>query len=104
MPGGRDHEPGGAARGEGDHREIIARLGEKIEKYISKLPSVLNECKPRDRAGERLLDLASRYLHDARYFLDRGEVVEAFTCLSYAWALLRAGAEVGVLDVPEGEV
>ncbi|HII71105.1 TPA: DUF357 domain-containing protein [Methanopyrus kandleri] len=64
----------------------------------------MNECKPRDRAGERLLDLASRYFYDARYFLDRGEMVEAFTCLSYAWALLRAGAEVGVLDVPEDEV
>ncbi len=64
----------------------------------------MDECEPRNRAGERLLDLASRYLHDARYFLERGEIVEAFTCLSYAWALLRAGAEVGALDVPEGEV
>ncbi|WP_456482356.1 DUF357 domain-containing protein [Methanopyrus sp.] len=79
-------------------------MSEKIERYISKLPAVLNECKPRGRAGERLLDLANRYLRDARYFLDRGEVVEAFACLSYAWALLRAGAEVGALDVPEGKV
>jgi len=53
--------------------------------------------------GEELLDLAERYYHDGRYYLAHDQPVEAFACLSYAWALLKAGKEAGMLEL-EGEV
>ncbi len=79
-------------------------LLEKLGKYLEDLPRVLESCEPDGDAGEELLDLARRYLEDGRYYVERGRCVDAFVCLCYAWALLKAGEVVGVLRVPEGEV
>ncbi len=82
----------------------MRELEEKLKKYLEDLPKVLESCEVVASEGSELLDLAERYLEDGRFYLKEGRKVDAFVCLCYAWALLKAGETVGVLRVPEGSV
>ncbi|MHC1579418.1 MAG: DUF357 domain-containing protein [Candidatus Alkanophagales archaeon] len=50
-----------------------------------------------------IVELAARYCEDARFYLERGDVLTAFGCINYAHGLLDAvRIEAGLWDV-EGE-
>lgn len=50
-------------------------------------------------AAEDFLDMATRYLSDARHFEQKKDFVNAFACLNYAHGWLDAGARLGLFDV-----
>ncbi|MFH1134392.1 MAG: DUF357 domain-containing protein [Nanoarchaeota archaeon] len=50
-------------------------------------------------AAEDFLDMAQRYLSDAKHFAQKGDLVNAFAAVNYAHGWLDAGARLGLFDV-----
>jgi N-acetylglutamate synthase-like GNAT family acetyltransferase len=50
-------------------------------------------------AAEDFLNMARSYFADARHFLEKGDLVNAFAAVNYAHGWLDAGARLGLFDV-----
>ncbi|MBS3171405.1 DUF357 domain-containing protein [Candidatus Woesearchaeota archaeon] len=57
-----------------------------------------------DKAREKILDMAKRYIDDAHYFKKKGDIVTAISALSYAHGLLDAGALLGIFDAHDSNL
>ena len=80
---------------------------EKLEKYFSisrralKMAEESMERVKINGAKFEIVDMVTRYLKDAKYFMDKDDYVNAFACLNYAHGWLDAGARIGVFDVKD---
>jgi len=80
---------------------------EKLEKYFSitrralKMAEESLERVKINGAKFEIVDMVTRYLKDAKYFMDKDDYVNAFACLNYAHGWLDAGARIGVFDVKD---
>lgn len=79
---------------------------ERLEKYFSVTRRALGKVQLTIPAscdftviGADFLDMAQRYLSDAEFFSQKGDIVTAFAALNYAHGWLDAGARLGVFDV-----
>lgn len=79
---------------------------ERVNRYVSitakaleKVRIVAPERSFSRMVAEDFLRMASAYFEDARGFLDRGELVNAFACINYAHGWLDCGARLGLFDV-----
>ena len=83
---------------------------EKLEKYFSITREALQKAKPavdtsRKAQAEDFLDMASRYVEDAEYFLTKKkDAVLAFAALNYAHGWLDAGARIGLFKVNDSKL
>ena len=86
------------------HRTIS---NEKLVQYFSITQEALNQAgialdKSRLKEANDFLDMASRYVHDAHYFLEKKQdAVLAFAALNYAHGWLDAGARIGLFKVKD---
>ena len=75
---------------------------ERAEKYISLTEKALavvqiavsGKLRP---VAEDMLDMARRYLSDARYYFEKGDYSTALAAASYAHAWLDVGVRLGLL-------
>ncbi|HIH37976.1 DUF357 domain-containing protein [Candidatus Woesearchaeota archaeon] len=79
---------------------------EKIEKYLSITTKAIEGVKIAKeknvdwrKMAEDFLDMASRYLKDAKHYYSKGDVVIAFASVNYAHGWLDAGARLGFWDI-----
>ena len=79
---------------------------DKVEKYLNLTQEALDKVKISDsgkinwkEAAADFLDMAQRYHSDASYFMEKGELVNAFAAVNYAHGWLDAGARLGLFDV-----
>ena len=79
---------------------------EKLDKYFDVASRALGKVKLNTEAkidvkasAEDFLDMAKRYIEDAKHFRDKGDIVTAFAALNYAHGWLDAGARLGLFDV-----
>lgn len=75
---------------------------ERIAKYFDVTGRALAKAKPaKGHEGQAaiVLDMARRYVSDARHFEQKGDKVLAFAALNYAHGWLDCGARLGILDV-----
>ena len=77
---------------------------EKAERYISITERALREVEIIPPEGSKLreiaeflLDMARRYLSDARYFFGKGDYPTALAAASYAHAWIDVGVVLGLL-------
>ena len=83
---------------------------EKLEKYFSITGEALQKAKhavdtSRKAQAEDFLDMASRYVEDAEYFLTKKkDAVLAFAALNYAHGWLDAGARIGLFKVNDSRL
>ncbi len=84
---------------------------EKLEKYFSvtdkaikKAKSAISRSPEKKKAAEDFLDMAERYLSDAKHFRGKGDFVSAFGAVNYAHAWLDAGARLGFFEVHDDEL
>jgi hypothetical protein len=80
--------------------------GERVEKYIlltSEALAKLKICAPERSFSRKMADdflhMARAYFEDAREFVRKGDLVNAFACVNYAHGWLDCGARVGLFDV-----
>ena len=79
---------------------------EKVERYISLTSEGLGKLKiaaPDKSFNKKLADdflkMAKAYFEDAKDFLAKGDLVNAFACVNYAHGWLDSGARIGLFDV-----
>jgi hypothetical protein len=77
-------------------------IEQKLSRYFELTSAALKKVKIVDKhkkEAEDLLDLAKRYFDDAKYFEEKGDLVNAFGAIVYAHAFLDVGARLGFFDV-----
>ncbi len=77
---------------------------EKISHYLDLTKRAIEKVKLADKKpvlwkAAEFLDMARRYYSDAVYFLEKGDIVNAFAAVNYAHGWLDAGARIGFFDV-----
>jgi len=94
----------------GQFMKVAEKAGEiaekKVKSYLSKTEAALAKAKiiapPRSmarEAAEDFMEMALAYYSDARHFLEKGDLVNAFACVNYAHGWLDCGARIGLFDV-----
>ena len=68
-----------------------------LEKILKKTEEALLAIEVIDPKGEKILDMAERYVADAKHFIEKGELRVAFGAVEYAHGLLDGGVGAGVL-------
>ncbi len=93
-----------ASRRESTARATITRA--HLDRYISVTEKALKALKvaPPERSHHRrlandFLEMAQAYAIDAKHFRDKGDLVNALSCVNYAHGWLDAGARLGLFDV-----
>jgi len=85
---------------------------EKVARYLNNLNNVLNQIKEKGVEEEDvkgIVDLADRYLSDAKYYLKMGDLFTSLVCVVYAEGLLDSLRFLGKLkynwqfEVPEAK-
>lgn len=73
---------------------------ERVEKYIYNMRIVLKHVKGQDVSGKyrEVIDLAERYVKDAEYYLDVGDIETSALCVAYAEGLLDTLRILGIVD------
>ncbi len=74
----------------------------EVKNYIERMKKVLEELSI---IGEDngVVDLASRYLSDAEYFLNKGDELRAVEALAISWAYIDALLHLGIVKVKDKE-
>jgi len=78
------------------------QIDQKLQKYFELTSKALKKVKiveTHKKEAEDFLDLAQRYYDDAKYFEKKGDLVNAFGAVCYAYAFLDIGARLGFFDV-----
>jgi hypothetical protein len=79
---------------------------DRVEKYIALTSNALTKLRiaaPERSFNRRLADdfliMARSYFEDAKEFVRKGDLVNAFACVNYAHGWLDSGARIGLFDV-----
>jgi hypothetical protein len=80
-------------------REHIERYLATTERAIAKVKVAPSERSHLIRVAQDFLEMAQAYAGDARHFYERGDFVNALSCVNYAHGWLDAGARLGLFDV-----
>ena len=85
-----------------DDGSIVTK--EKVEKYLALTAEARAKATPIAESEEDVARLDSMmrmcddYQADAKYFLDKGDLVRAFGAINYAHAWIDAAVRIGLLD------
>ena len=79
--------------------ERLQKYFEITSKAIAKVKIVPDPRIDALRSANDFLDMAKRYLDDAKHFAKKGDIVNAFAAVNYAHGWLDAGARIGLFDV-----
>lgn len=85
-------------------REKVLEYIKLTEKALSKVKFKKNLDPSLKKIAEEFLDMARRYYIDAKYFLEKGQLVNAFATINYAHGWLDSGSKLGVFDVKDSKL
>jgi len=87
-------------------KELLDKYFKVAQKALDKVKIVEDETREVSWKETALdfLDMATRYIKDAHYFLEKGDIPRAFGALNYAHGWLDAGARIGLFDVDKDSV
>lgn len=92
------------AKGKARRSDLIST--EHLERYLKITERALAKLKVAPparshhyRLAQDFLDMAKAYAGDARHFQQKGDFVNALSCVNYAHGWLDAGARLGLFDV-----
>ena len=81
-------------------------IEQKLKQYFELTSKALKKVKIPDslnsetkKSAEDFLDLSKRYFDDAKFFEEKGDLINAFGAIVYAHAFLDIGARLGFFDV-----
>jgi uncharacterized protein len=81
--------------------ELLAKYFDVASRALAKVKIVKEKRREIDweSNAKDFLDMATRYIKDAKYFEEKGDIPRAFGALNYAHGWLDAGARLGLFDV-----
>jgi len=79
---------------------------EKLEKYFSLSQKAFDIAKKsvikeRKEEADKIIEMVSCYLSDAKFFEKNGDYVNAFAAINYAHGWIDSGARLGIFDVKD---
>jgi hypothetical protein len=77
----------------------IARYLATTKQALDKVRVAAPERSHHHRLASDFLEMARAYYGDALHFRERGDLVNALSCVNYAHGWLDAGARLGLFDV-----
>ena len=84
--------------------EDVLITEDRVKKYISITLQARNKATPNNLSKEDLEKLDSMmrmcddYYSDAKYFLEKGDLVRAFGAINYSHAWIDAAVKIGLMD------
>ena len=77
---------------------------EKLDKYFKLTSSALKEvkkniAKSKKKEAKEIIEMASNYLSDAKYFQEKKDFVNSFAALNYAHGWLDSGVRLEIFKV-----
>ena len=79
--------------------EKLNKYFEIAEKSLKKVRIAVPEDSHHHKIALDFLDMATRYVEDAKHYKKKGDYVTAFASINYAHGWLDAGARLGLFDV-----
>ena len=81
----------------------------KLKKYFTISEKALKEInkkikKGKEKYAKEIIEMASNYISDARYFQKRDDIVNAFAALNYAHGWIDSGARLGIFNVRDNKL
>ncbi len=81
----------------------------RLDKYFSVTEKALKIAKKavnrkKENEAKEIIEMASNYLSDAKYFKAEGNYVNAFACINYAHGWLDCGARLGIFKVKDNKL
>lgn len=83
----------------------MKELEERVKKYLDIEEQALSKIKiiaPADSYLEGLatdsLKMIRSYFEDAKHFLEKGDLINAFAALNYSYGWIDSGARLGIFD------
>lgn len=70
-------------------------LKEETEKWLSKLEPIAEKIKTEGRGAEFLKNM-NAYISDSKHFLKENDLIRAFECVIWAWAIYEICTELGL--------
>ena len=70
---------------------------EEILKWLAKIKNELKLVESADEKGVDFLKNVQAYVNDCEHWLNEGDYVKSWEVISFAWGLLEAGIDLGVL-------
>ncbi len=91
-------------------KKINIVCDKRLDKYFDITGRALEKVKSSEKDAERakeaadFLDMAERYISDAKHFREQGNYVLALAAVNYAHAWLDAGVRIGLFKVKDSEL
>ena len=67
-------------------------------KAFEKATPIVEKGSEDEKKLNSMLQMASDYLNDAKYFLEKGDLLRAYGAINYSHAWIDAGVRIGWLD------
>ncbi len=82
---------------------------EKLGKYFRITDDALEEVKKhvkkgKEKSAKEIIDMASNYFSDAKFFESKKDFVNAFAALNYAHGWIDSGVRLGIFDVHDNKL
>lgn len=77
----------------------MAELADETVKMLNKIEPMVETILICDPKGEAMMTNMKAYISDARHFMKIGDLVRAFECAVWAWAILELCEEFGVFRI-----
>ena len=79
--------------------ETLNKYFALAQEALAKVKIVAPEKTHHNKIAHDYFDMATRYIEDAKHFIEKGAWVRAYGALNYAHGWLDAGARIGLFDV-----
>jgi len=92
-----------------ENKKINLICERRLEKYFSITEKALdiakkNINKNKEKEAKEILEMATCYLTDAKYFEKEEHYVNAFACINYAHGWLDSGVRLGIFNVKDNNL
>ena len=82
---------------------------EKLEKYFSISEKAMKEIsrkikKGKEKYAKEIIEMASNYLSDAKYFREKEDFVNSFAAINYAHGWIDSGVRLGIFNVKDDKL
>lgn len=85
-------------------KERVLKYLDITKKALEKLNVSCADKSHLKKVADDFLNMTTSYYKDATFFLEKGELANAFACVNYAHGWLDAGVRLGFFDVGEDYV
>lgn len=81
---------------------IEKRLEQETVKWLERMEKEMHNIKIKDSAPKEkitpVLENINAYISDCRHFLEKGDLINAFEAVVYAWGILETCQHLGVIE------